>query len=64
MKIAQGSRWMSSEHKKFVVLSDEVYLDDGVWIHYREVTDHESPREYSCYKDSFLARFTQDANQG
>ena len=63
MKIKQGTRWVGSNRKQFVVLSDEVYLDDGIWIHYREVTNREAPREYSCYKDSFLARFDLDASQ-
>jgi hypothetical protein len=64
MKITQGSRWLSHEHKKFIVISDEVELDDGVWIYYRENSAHNSPREYSCFKDSFLSRFSLDANQG
>jgi len=63
MKIKQGSRWVGSNRKQFIVLSDEVYLDDGIWIHYREVTNREEPREYSCYKDSFLSRFDLDATQ-
>lgn len=65
MMIKQGTRWVGSDRsKKFVVLADEVYLDDGIWIHYREVTNREDPREYSCYKASFLARFDLDADQG
>ena len=64
MKIKQGSRWVGSNRdKQFIVLSDEVQLDDGIWIHYREVTNKGEPREYSCYKDSFLARFSYDATQ-
>ena len=64
MKIKQGTRWVgSNREKQFVVLSDEVVMADGIWIHYREVTDREAPREYSCYKDSFLARFDLDATQ-
>jgi hypothetical protein len=57
MIVKVGSRWSGNEGKQFLVLA-EVYLDDGVWIHYREITDHESPREYSCYRDSFLSRFS------
>jgi hypothetical protein len=57
MNIKQGSRWTGSDHnKKFIVLA-EVHLDDGIWIHYRDEAG-DPPREYSCYKDSFLSRFT------
>lgn len=57
MKIKEGSRWTGSDYsKKFVVLS-EVQLDDGVWVHYRDEQGN-PPKEYSCYRDSFLLRFT------
>jgi hypothetical protein len=57
MKLKEGSRWTGNDHsKKFIVLS-EVQLDDGVWIYYRDELG-DPPREYSCYKDSFLSRFT------
>ena len=58
MNIKQGSRWTGSDHsKKFIVLS-EVCVDDEVWIHYRD-GNGDPPREYSCFKDSFLLRFTR-----
>lgn len=57
MKIKQGSRWAGSDYKQVFVVLSEVQLDDTVWIHYRTETG-EPPREYSCYKDSFLSRFT------
>ena len=61
MKIKEGSRWNGVDRKTFIVLA-EVYTDEAVWIHYRD--EHgEPPREYSCYKDSFLSRFTLNANQ-
>jgi len=57
MKLKEGSRWTGNDHsKKFIVLS-EVQLADGVWIYYRDELG-DPPREYSCYKDSFLSRFT------
>ena len=56
--IKQGSRWDSTDGKKFIVLA-EVFLDDGVWIHYREETNKEgTPKEYSCYRESFESRFS------
>ena len=63
MIIKQGSRWLSSQHQQFIVLADEVTLADGIWIHYREDNNQDNPREFSCFKDSFLSRFTPDANK-
>lgn len=61
MKITEGSRWTGNDHKTFLVLH-EIETDGHVWVHYRD--EHgEPPREYSCYRDSFLARFTLNANQ-
>ena len=58
MNIKLGSRWAGSDHsKKFIVLS-EVCVDDEVWIHYRDEKG-DPPQEYSCFKDSFLLRFTR-----
>jgi hypothetical protein len=56
--IKQGSRWGSVDGKNFIVLA-EVYLDDGVWVHYREEANKEgTPKEYSCYRESFESRFS------
>jgi hypothetical protein len=57
MIIKEGSRWAGSDHKVFVILS-EVYTDDAVWIYYREEKGS-PPKEYSCFKDSFLSRFKE-----
>jgi len=59
MTIKIGSRWTSSDHTKFIVLH-EVEVDGHIWIHYREELG--DAREYSCYKDSFLSRFTAHVN--
>jgi hypothetical protein len=57
MKIKEGSRWTGNDHsKKFIVLH-EIEKDGHDWIHYRDEAG-DPPREYSCYKDSFLSRFT------
>ena len=61
MTVKPGSRWTSSDHKHFVVLH-EVEVDGHVWVHYREETARGEPREYSCYQDSFLLRFTPHVN--
>jgi hypothetical protein len=61
MKITEGSRWSGNDRKTFLVLH-EIETDGHVWVHYRD-EQGSPPREYSCYKDSFLARFTLNANQ-
>ena len=56
--IKQGSRWAGSNSKKFIVLA-EVNLDNEIWIHYREESAKGgTPKEYSCYKESFVSRFS------
>jgi len=53
--LKEGSRWDGSD-KVFVVIS-EVKTEDGhEWVHYRE-DKGVPPKEYSCYKESFLQRF-------
>ena len=54
MEIKQGSRWGGTD-KVFVVLH-EIETDGHDWIHYRD-DKGDPPREYSCYKESFLLRF-------
>ena len=62
MTIKEGSRWSGNDRKTFLVL-DQVETNGHVWIHYREESGQPEPREYSCYKESFLSRFTLNANQ-
>lgn len=55
--IKQGSKWIAA-NERFVVLSI-VEQDGHTWIHYRseKVSESGTPREYSCYQESFLSRF-------
>jgi hypothetical protein len=62
MIIKEGSRWTGNDRKTFIVLH-EVKVDEHDWVHYREETSGTVPQEYSCYKESFLSRFTLNANQ-
>jgi hypothetical protein len=62
MILKEGSRWSSSTHKQFILLH-EVETDGQVWVHYREESGKPDPIEYSCFKESFLSRFTLNANQ-
>ena len=55
MIIKEGSRWWAGDTKKFVVLH-LVERDGNTWVHYRDALGN-PPREYSCYKESFLQRF-------
>ena len=52
MNIKQGSRWTGGDRKVFTVIS-VVELEGHTWVHYRDDT-----KEYSCYQESFLSRFT------
>jgi vacuolar-type H+-ATPase subunit D/Vma8 len=57
--IKVGSRWEGTD-KQFRVLAI-VEHEGHIWIHYREDLGIKVPvlecREYSCYEESFLARF-------
>ena len=57
MNIKLGSRWAGAGYRQIFVVLAEVKLDDGIWIHYRDEAG-DPPAEYSCYRDSFLSRFT------
>jgi hypothetical protein len=59
MKIKPGSIWSAGDGKEFVVLS-VTEIDDHVWVHYRD----QACREYSCYLESFVNRFSELTNQG
>lgn len=55
--VKEGSKWGSSDGKEFLVM--HVIEQDGhTWIHYRE-NRRDEPKEYSCYVESFLLRFSQ-----
>lgn len=55
MKVQEGSRWWSSNGKKFTVI--HVLEQEGhVWVHYRD--ESKEPKEYSCYLESFILRFS------
>ncbi len=59
--VTPGSLWGTSNSKKFRVIS-VTEVEGHTWVHYRE--DGCNPnidecREYSCYVESFLQRFTK-----
>jgi len=54
--IKEGSRWGAYDRKVFVVLHT-IEQDGHTWVHYRDEVGS-PPREYSCYEESFLQRFS------
>ena len=62
MTIKVGSRWWAGSNKKFLVLAIVEASDGNVWVHYRDdrgqYSSSENCKEYSCYKESFLQRFS------
>ena len=58
-KIEAGSVWASVNGVHFQVIS-ETHIDGNDWIYYRMFDkETEEPKEFSCYKESFLNRFYQ-----
>ncbi len=55
--VEQGTKWNSPDGKEFVVI--HVIEQEGhTWVHYRD-NRRDEPREYSCYIESFLSRFSK-----
>lgn len=57
-KVKLGSKWLTSDRRVFDVIA-VVEREGHVWVHYRD----QQAREYSCYQESFLQRFTEHTNQ-
>lgn len=56
--VKEGSRWCSSDGKIFHVLH-VVELEGHTWVHYiLETSDQNINKEFSCYEESFVSRFT------
>lgn len=60
MKIPKdGSRWEGNPGELFHVLHT-IDIENNTWVHYiKENTKEGETREYSCYLESFLARFKE-----
>jgi hypothetical protein len=54
-----GSKWTAGDREKFHVLHT-IEIDGKIWVHYIKETTKETNevREYSCYLESFLQRFS------
>ena len=58
MNIVAGSRWLGQDGRVFVVLAT-VPIEDKEWVYYREEKPTDRlPAEFSCFKESFLSRFS------
>lgn len=58
MEIKQGTRWWSGQGKVFVVINT-ANIEGHDWVYYRmEQPVNDQPKEFSCYQESFLSRFT------
>ena len=56
--IKEGSKWDNGQGKIFRVLHT-IKVEEHTWVHYIKVNAPEDEtREYSCYQESFLSRFT------
>jgi len=57
--ITQGSIWSSPDGRTFQVIN-EIEREGIAWVHYRRIdSEYDEPKEFSCYKESFLSRFYQ-----
>ena len=54
--VKEGSRWWSTDGKVFHVIH-RVEIEGKVWIHYL-LENKEESKEFSCYEESFLSRFS------
>jgi len=57
--ITKGSIWQSNDGRKFQVIS-EIEVEGNSWVHYRRIdSEYDEPKEFSCYTESFLSRFSK-----
>jgi len=56
--IKEGSKWDNGQGKIFRVLHT-IKVEEHTWVHYiKDNAPEDETREYSCYQESFLSRFT------
>ena len=55
-----GSKWTGQNGYIIFRVLNTIELDNHVWVHYCDNDNGE--KEYSCYVESFLARFTEVVN--
>ena len=56
--IKMGSKWTDSQGSIFVVLGT-INMEGKDWVYYRlESPKDHLPTEFSCFRESFLSRFS------
>jgi len=55
-----GSKWYGTHRNDVFHILHTIELDGHIWVHYIKETKQETNevREFSCYLESFLSRFT------
>lgn len=60
--VKTGTKYCSANGAIFHVI-DRVELEGKIWIHYlKENAKDNENKEFSCYEESFLARYTEHPN--
>lgn len=59
--VEPGTIWLGTARERFQVIHVIEDEQGHVWIHYRRLESPE-PREYSCWQESFLQRFSPWVN--
>jgi len=58
MIVKEGSRWTGGDFRKAFLVLHTIEQEGQVWVHYRDEGPGET-KEYSCYLESFLQRFSK-----
>jgi len=65
-QVKEGSVWYGTERSKQFLVLHVVEQDGHTWVHYRDHPTSGRPllecKEYSCYIESFLQRFSEVVN--
>lgn len=56
------SKWIDHEEKIFCVINI-MKIEGKNWVYYRLENTEKEPREFSCFEESFLSRFTPYTNE-
>ena len=61
--VTEGSIWVSNTMQRFQVISI-TEIENHTWVYYRKFNaPPEDCREFSCYVESFLSRFSKTVNE-
>ena len=60
--IRNNSIWTSAAGSRFLFLNSYTDGEDIKWVHYRQF-DCDECREFSCYQEAFLSRFTETPSE-